>query len=320
MIASAISTSGTITAPSDIQAGDLLALYQQSFGDGDPPTPVRPSGFTAGVDTNADPFPSTIIGWRTLVDFKIADGSEASASMTGMDATSDRKTLLVFRADGPIKSFSLSAAVGGQYTGGNPGAQTIATSSAAAPVIAFGTYHSFTAVSPRSFTVGGDAAKDGEVANNVNNYVAWKVFLSSPADVVVDMEDEGSDNVLHSFYLEIVGGDEEIVAEPAAISVAGQPVTVGIAEVLSKASIDLAGQALAFETRLALSPASFAFAGANIGFAYLQAQPAQLGFAGQVIDARALTPSRNRAPLRLPRDNSIPVGRRMPSYWKGVRN
>jgi hypothetical protein len=103
------------------------------------------------------------------------------------------------------------------------------------------------------------------------------------------------------------------------VQVAGQSVGAALAEALSPSALALTGQSLGFDTRLALDPAAFSFAGSNIGFAYLQLEPASLSFRGQVIDARPLVPSRNRAPLRLPGLNQS-VGTRMPSYWKGVRN
>ena len=46
-------------------------------------------------------------------------------------------------------------------------------------------------------------AKDGEVANGTTPYLAYKVYNSSPANVSVDMDDEGDGNTLQSCYIEV---------------------------------------------------------------------------------------------------------------------
>ena len=75
----------------------------------------------------------------------------------------------------------------------------------AAPLIVLGCYRSNSAaVDPRTFTVGGSPAKDGEVAGPSNlSYVAWKVYVSGAQNVVVDMDDEAGSNILMSGYIAV---------------------------------------------------------------------------------------------------------------------
>jgi hypothetical protein len=46
-------------------------------------------------------------------------------------------------------------------------------------------------------------AKDGEFpeAGQTRTYFAWKIFMESPVDVTVSMDDEGSGNVIIAGYL-----------------------------------------------------------------------------------------------------------------------
>lgn len=81
---------------------------------------------------------------------------------------------------------------------GNPAAQAANASSAAVPVIMLATYSSSGAVFPRTFT----PAKDGEQTNGNTLYVAWKIYTSSPADVTIDMNDNGDANQIYSGFIE----------------------------------------------------------------------------------------------------------------------
>ena len=51
-------------------------------------------------------------------------------------------------------------------------------------------------------------AKDGEIQSDeggiefFDNWLAYKIYNSSPADASVDMDDESSENYLSSFFIE----------------------------------------------------------------------------------------------------------------------
>ena len=196
--ASATSTGSTITAPADIVAGDLLVLWDvSSNGSGAAAADVVPTGFTR---ISADTL--TVNFMRGVLSYKISDGSEASATITGMDGTaSDQKQLYVFRGNVPITDHVVSTP-NQQATTGNPAAQTVVASAGVAPLVVLGSYGSSGAVDPRNFTVAAVEAKDGEINASTLAYLAYKIYNTSPADVVVDMADEGS-NLLASCYIEV---------------------------------------------------------------------------------------------------------------------
>jgi hypothetical protein len=113
-----------------------------------------------------------------------------------------RKVLVVFRGNVPI-AVATPNTWGHEITANNPVAQSVTASGGTPPLVVFGGYRSNSAaVDPRTFTVGGSPAKDGEVASTSNlSYLAWKIYNSSPADVSVDMDDEGGTNMLQSGYI-----------------------------------------------------------------------------------------------------------------------
>ncbi len=194
---SATSTSGTITWPT-VQAGDIAVMADFASGLG-VPTTVVPDGFTnACVQDNG-------ASAKWMVSYKVCDGTE-SGSLTGMSSIVHRKILAIFRPDVPAASAVHGGEQHGTATNANPTAITVAASSGGAPLIIIGTYSSSGAINPRTFTVGGVGAKDGEIANGTVQYLAWKVYISSPSDVDVDMDDEGNANIVQGFYLEVSSG------------------------------------------------------------------------------------------------------------------
>jgi len=199
--ASATSTGETITAPADIIAGDLLVIADKAQSTiGSTPTAVTPSGFTSVANSSIGSSGSGT-SWRQMFSYKIANGSEANASITGMNGSiSDNKVMLVFRGNVPIQTATPNT-FGAQAVDTNPAAQSVTASGGTPPLIIFGIYGSSTAVDPRTFTVGGSSAKDGEVNSGTVLYVAWKIDISSPADASIDMDDEGNGNILQSGYI-----------------------------------------------------------------------------------------------------------------------
>lgn len=190
---SATSTAETITAPASIDAGDLLILHDAALGGAGAPGSVIPSGFTSIVDSNLSKF-------KSILSYKIADGTEDSASLTGMNgSTFNAKALYQFRGDVPITSVALST-VNSEATADNPASQNVSASGGTSPLIVIGAYgtSSSAGVDPRTFS----PAKDGEISGSVEQYLAYKIYNSSPADVSIDMDDEGSTNILYSLYIE----------------------------------------------------------------------------------------------------------------------
>ena len=193
--ASSTSLAQTITAPNGIQAGDLLVLTQYAATAGGPaPTAVTPTGFT-NISSAADNGNQA----RGMIDYKIATGSEGGASITGMNGSTDNaKVLVVYRKTPPIVAVTPTD-IATEHTTGNPVSQTANASGGAAPLVVIAAFASNGFVDPRTFS----PAADGSVvsSNGVEIWQAWKIYNAEPADVTVDMDDEGAFNYLASCYL-----------------------------------------------------------------------------------------------------------------------
>lgn len=187
--AEATSTAETIVAPADIQAGDLLVLLDFVTGFGEPTT-VVPTGFTSIVNT------TDATSTKQIASYKIADGSEASATLTGMTGLAIAKVLVTFRGNAAIATIAASTP-NAEITTGNPTVQSVTASAGTAPLIVFGCYGATGAIDPRTFT----PDKDGETTSATLLYLAWRIDNRAGEDTSIDMDDEGT-NVLQSFYLE----------------------------------------------------------------------------------------------------------------------
>jgi hypothetical protein len=190
---SATSTSSTITWPT-VAAGDIAVLFDYAKS-GSTPTEVTPDGFSNMCNSSdADD--------RAMTSFKLCNGSE-SGSLTGMNgATTNRKCMVTFRCTPQAGYAAYGGNTSGGFTNNDPGEFTVTSGSGRTPLIVIACYRSTGAVSPRTFTVGGSAAKDGEVSFHTNtHYVAWKFYLSAPSDVVIDMADEGDSNCQQGAYI-----------------------------------------------------------------------------------------------------------------------
>lgn len=196
LFASNTSTGSTIAVPASILAGDLLLLLDRAGNISTSPTSVTPGDFTNIADTAGG---STT---RMISSYKKALGSESGATLTGMNGNlNNNKALYVFRgnvAAGTITPSSPNA----QGTTGDPDAQTVLAAAGVAPLVVFGGYGATTAVDTRTFTVAGVGAKDGEINPSTLLYLAYKIYNAAPADVVVDMADEGT-NILQSFFVQM---------------------------------------------------------------------------------------------------------------------
>lgn len=185
--------SANITLPSTVQAGDLIVLVDRTTAGGSAPTKVIPTGFTEIRSDSANTGTTFI---RVTYSYKIADGSDASAVVTGQTSPNTRtKIALVFSGNRPISAVNVGFS-DAQITDGDPTAIVVTSGGGAAPLVVFGGYAGSN-VSPRTMS----PAKDAEVNSTANHYLAYKIYNTSPADVTVDMDDEGVLNGLAGFYI-----------------------------------------------------------------------------------------------------------------------
>lgn len=246
-VASATSTSSSVTGPSTILAGDLLVLWDIAINSvSSAPATAVPSGFTAAIN-----FTQALI--RAIVSYKIATGVEASATLSGMSGTNGTyaqgKCLYVFRGNAPVTAVAVNDA-NSENTVGDPTAQVINASGGAAPLIVLGAYNGFNgAVDPRSFST----TKDGEINSDTKNYLAYKIYNSSPSDTTIDMDDEGNSNTLISCYL-------------------GVTITSAVSLTAAAGAYTLTGVAAALKTawRFAAAAGAYALTGKEAVFVWVQ--------------------------------------------------
>jgi hypothetical protein len=190
---SATSTASTITAPSDIVAGDLIVWYNRATSTSATPTSVVPSGFTSILD-------QAHAGLRrTICAFKIATGSEAGATITGMSGGaggSQQVILFVFSTNGATSAISYDVAF--EFTDNDPTAQVVNAASGSTPLVVLAFMRQQTATGQSL-----SPTEDGSSGNIGNNYGFYKIYNSSPADVTADCGDGGTSNALMSFYIEV---------------------------------------------------------------------------------------------------------------------
>lgn len=196
--ANATSTGETITGPAGILAGDLIVLLDRADdSDSSAPASVVPTGFTAISDVHSNG-PAT----RQILSYKLADGTEASATITGMvGASSTHKALYVFRGNIDIAEVTIQDADGVGQTG-NPAAQTITASGGAAPLIVIGAFGALNTIT-ESFTPAEDDSLT--VTGSEEIILAYKIYDSSPANVTIDQGDHSGMNGLQGCYIECSG-------------------------------------------------------------------------------------------------------------------
>lgn len=193
---SASSTTVNIAWPT-VLAGDMAIVFDVVSGYGGLPTAVTPSGFTKMCDANDGSLS------RGILSFKRCDGTESGnlATMVIPQFSGGKKAMVVLRGDIPLASISGFDGEAGAFNANDPGAITVNASGGTPPLLVIGAYWASSGtVDPRTFST----TKDGEVSFHTNSfYIAWKLYLSSPADTSIDMADEGSGNLIQGFYAQV---------------------------------------------------------------------------------------------------------------------
>ena len=184
-------TAGTIVAPSDIVAGDLLVLYDNAANNTTLPTAVTPSGWDTALINQ-----TFSTNRRCMVHKKIANGTEAGATITGMSVNNVvLKILLVISTNGASSSTAYSIA--SEATNNDPTAQVISSASGNSPLAVFGFIRNQTGTGNSM-----SPTQDG-IITSAPHYGYYKLYNSSPADVTFDTGDGGLNNFLMSFYIEV---------------------------------------------------------------------------------------------------------------------
>lgn len=138
--------STTITQPTGVVSGDLLLVFNIAINNtsATAPTAVTPSGYTNIYNITRS---SASTGQRMTFYYKIADGTESGASITGMNGPGYEYLVvyLIRRTSGAVSSVTVTdletdVAFTGTVT------KTVATGSSTAPAILFVGHRSFYSV------------------------------------------------------------------------------------------------------------------------------------------------------------------------------
>lgn len=192
-------TTTSIAIPGTVQAGDLIVFLDSGQSTSAPaPGDTYESGFTAIASAVSGGGTGTA---RVSLSCKIATGAEADGSITGItgNGSFERSGLLIFRGDAPIASMTAASVNNPGSTDGNPAEQTVTSGSGTPPLVVLAVYRSTAAIDPRGFS----PAKDGEINPVTSLYLAYRIYNASPANVAVDMDDEGNSNILMSCYVAV---------------------------------------------------------------------------------------------------------------------
>lgn len=190
----------SITAPASIGAGDVLFFGNYASSGGAIPGAVTPAGFTGVIDTSiAASGSSGTISVRMTGFYKLADGSEAGATYTGMNGSGSSGIIfMVFKSfTGSFGTLTPLDVQQQTVRGSTPTPQTISCGSAVIPLVAFG-------MARRSASASGLSMSPNDQIISLPTAgfsVGYQIYNSNPSNVVVSCPDSGLENSLASFYL-----------------------------------------------------------------------------------------------------------------------
>jgi len=192
---SANSSAQTITCPT-VEPYDVGVLFDNAT-DATATTPanVIPSGFTQLQTSIFSAF------YRTTLSYKVFDGTEDGATLTGMNgAHSNAKILLVFRPNRAIAGVGTSTFLEETATGA-PASQLIAASGQSSPLIRLATCVNGGGTSIPNFTGGTFDATVVKTGSDSSMRAGYAVQNTSPSNTTVSMADGGAGNCLMSGWM-----------------------------------------------------------------------------------------------------------------------
>jgi hypothetical protein len=197
-VASATSTTSTISIPAISSVGDFAVLFDSATGILIPTT-VVPSGWSS-ISNVSEVELGPLKCIRSIVSYKSLVSGDPGSSITGMyagifDAT-DRKIIMVFRPNFSVQNTSILSVNGAT----NSNSQTITITESQPPILAFAHWASNGTISSR----GVSGITMNEVSNTTGQYASYKIFNSNEttSDATISMSDNGSVQSLQSFYVQ----------------------------------------------------------------------------------------------------------------------
>jgi hypothetical protein len=194
----------TIAMPAGAQVGDIVFVIDRLAGGNaavDLRTPLTSASnsFTAHQTTSGG-FNTTFIGCRISSRVLVAGELGTITNLANSTNTIIHRSMAVlFRPSIAITSTTYNI-TGGEYTTGNPAVQTVTVSNQPLAAMAMVIYAATAAVSPRT---SGITMNELVEAGVTTFYAKYKLYTAGEArtNFTVDMDDEGSANLLQSFYV-----------------------------------------------------------------------------------------------------------------------
>lgn len=175
----------TILVPADIRKGDLAVHFDWCFRNGSSSlAAVVPTGFTALANhSDSSGSGSSASISRAITSFKILVAADAGSTLAGMNTTADRKCLMIFRGNKPIREVTFATWNGSVDYVSARGAQTVAASAATKPLVVIGC----SGAPPSNANFTGSGTFDGQVANGDSSCrMGYKLFNGATSNFIVD--------------------------------------------------------------------------------------------------------------------------------------
>lgn len=189
-LASAVSSSGSITIPAAAQAGDWAILFDAAGDTGTVPTAV-PSGWTSLANTAA-----SVV--RMITSYRKLTGGGSVTGMSG--AVQQRKIMLVFRPSTSIVT-NVASTWNAEVTTGEPTLQTVSASGVAAPLIVFAFAAADISSAPVFTTETPSMTNLTRTGSNFSTRVGYTIYNSSPSNQSIDIADAAGIQGLQSGYV-----------------------------------------------------------------------------------------------------------------------
>lgn len=195
---SANSSAQTITCPT-VALGDVGVLLDSATNaTATLPSNVVPSGFTQ-LQTSIDEAFNAY--YRTTLSYRVFDGTESGASITGMNGSrSNAKILLVFRPSRAIVGVGVSTFLE-ETTNDNPSPQLISASGQVAPLIRLAACVDGAGPSNPNFTSGTFDATVSKAGADNSIRAGYTIQNTVPSNDTVDMGDASAGNCLISGWM-----------------------------------------------------------------------------------------------------------------------
>ena len=201
---------GSITMPSGISSGDIIVVCQSAVKNTfntTAPTAAYGTGFTSiGTDTvSYDAGGGSFNNLRMCLSAKIADGSEASSSISGfMNDNREAASVYVYRPDATPTTMTPTGYVSAT-SNGDPASQTVlAGSSTTAHIVV--AHYNCRSTSPTITYSGATSDADFDDIGSIDCRLASRatgVASGSGANVTIDINDNNRLNGVAGCYIEV---------------------------------------------------------------------------------------------------------------------